>query len=126
MRFVDDKVMEGELQRFVAAPVIVFPDDLAPVRKRVGRIRLPSPYASSRDRFGVRIQKNPGFVIEQAVPGIIGAVKAIAVLRVFNIQVENHDGKYISDAEFLRKRNLNKGFMLPAVKEKQRAGCRLL
>ena len=111
-----------DFQRLVTLPVVVFPNDLAPVLEMVCIIRLGAPDRPAGDGAHKGIQQNLISVEPQTFFRIIGAVKAVAVFRGFDVDTVYHHGKYISDAEFLGKRYFHKRFFLTVMKKQERTG----
>ena len=125
MQLVDDQVVGRYFQRLVARPVVVLPNDLAPVRKGIVGIRGDAPYGPAGDGSGVGVQQHAALIVEQALPGVVRSVKAIPVFDAFNVQSEDHHGVDIADPERIREWDLHEGLRLPVTVQHEGTGGRL-
>jgi hypothetical protein len=117
MHLIDDQFVDRILKRSIAFPVEVVPDDLPPVLERVLRIRFRPPYGASGNRTGIRIQQNAFQVVPQPRIGLPRSVKAVSVFGCLDVQIKNDHGKYVSDPELLRERDLRIRLPLSVVKQ---------
>ena len=74
---VDHQIAEGNLQGFVAFPVVILPDELAPVLKRLRPVRLPSPDGAAGNGFGIGVQENLFRIKAQADAEVLGLVISV-------------------------------------------------
>src|SRR5271167_4606488 len=104
MHFVNDQILERNLQRTVALPVIVVKNDPRAVLEPGVKVWRLSPYVTAADGAGIRVEQHGRGV--EAVDGRLprlGMGKAVvhpeAVFDLLIVEVEHGHGEDVADTE---------------------------
>ena len=118
MKFIDDKVAEFPVRLRHIAPV----KGVLHHAGVVGVFPVGAPDTLSGDRFGVGIEKNFGLVEKQAFFGVIGAVYAVGVFKILDVQTVDDHGVNVPDLVGFREGDHRERLLLGVVEEQQFAG----
>ena len=121
VHLIDDQVGKGKPQGRVALPVVILPDDLAPVDEVRSVLLLPAPDAAAGNGFGIGIQQDLRGIEAVALLRRPGAVEAVAVFHGVDVQAEDQHREHVPDAEAVRERDLREGLRLAVVIQHQGA-----
>ena len=117
MHFIDNQIPQGELRTAHIAPVKAFGNHPCVILVIVCGIF--APFMLTGDGSCVRIQQDPFLVEQQSLPGIVGAVHPVGVLKFRNIQPEHDNGEHISDPVGSRNGDHCIGGLFLPVKQQQ-------
>ena len=120
VELVDDQVLHGDQGLLAVTPVEV-------VLHHPGLVVLAPgggvpPLALPGHRLGVGVQQIPGLVKNHPLPGVVGAVHPVGVLKLLNVQLEHDHGVDVSNAVVLGEGEDGKGLVLRPVEQQQLDG----
>src|SRR5271165_1325101 len=115
MHLVDDQILQWDLQRSIALPVVVVENDPGTVLEGGIPVRCLSPHIPAADGASIGVQQHGSWV--EAVEGRLprlgtgkAAIHAEAVFDGLMIQIQHGHGEDIADAELLPNRLFGKCF----------------
>ena len=118
MHFINNQILHRNMRGLHVFPIEIRRDNAATITAAGNR--LGSPFRLTCNSTGIRVEDNIIRIKQHAARRVIGAIYAVGVFKLSNIQTKNNHCVYISHAIFLWEWKHGKWFLRPTMEQQQR------